>query len=732
MNQDSFRSVVCRSLSKSLPSRSKHDSSPEKAQCAAAPYVVTLQPAVCRSCQGRDWSPTQSNREERSILSHRDYEMRSSLSRHFAEDLLRGAMDLQESLVMLEKFQTVSRSMRQSNKKRVPEAGESLDVTGIREALLEASITKKVVNGSVSGRFDGQLRNSNDELKRVIKDSLYRMNLSSVSTSDEQASLSQSARYAPNSSVVSKSTKQKKVVPRSLSCKTVQPDRSKSPSLVARLMGLEGLPMHKGVSGKKDETLKTVSSPRAQFDIEMPKSRTPPSEKLPRRLLGKDSERKGKAGQEVTKTIQVKRISKTTASDEHKVQQQNVQTDYPYLRRDILPLQDTSALTELGSVKSIKREQRTVQARTKAPEDVRVVPPLVRSQHIKQNTEINRRSNNTQKHRLTDRKGEGRKDTKAKTASASRTNSKQVKIPDKKLVSSSNSPSTSRAMKPVLRRKPGNSSVNTVSSRNVKNSIIDDIVAYEVHGGFIQADCPSTEHSATPSDESCQSADWDTEPSIYDIPEDFGGSNEASSSSSVEKTISTEDYAFHPPINRAAPTKEAEIKDEMSLLLLSDESFLIRAAKLVGIHAYDHLIEHYKGTPKAEVKDRQLYVDVAAEQLERKHRQQSSRCGTGFGNQKCRSAPYFSLEALVGDISTGTQKLKSYRDTENCDMGSKDSLTVKLERDVGCTDPSINSVWDMGWQDWICMEETEFWVRDAGESVLSTLIEEVALDMLVL
>ncbi|KAM0828083.1 hypothetical protein ACQ4PT_067779 [Festuca glaucescens] len=722
MNHDSFRSVVCRSLSKSLPSRSKDESYPEKTECSA-PYVVTLQPTVCRRCESQDWSPTQSNWEERSILSQRDYVMASSLSRHFAEDLLRGAMDLQESLVMLEKFQTVSRSIRQSNKNRRPETGErSLDVTGIREALFEASIAKKVLPGSVSNRFDGQFRNSTDELKRVIKDSLYR-------TNDEQASLSQSARYTRNSPVVSESTKQKKVVPRSLSCTPVQPDRSKSPSLVARLMGLEGLPLHKGITAKKDETLKTVSSPRAQFDIEMPKSKTLASEKLPKQLFGKDSDHNRKAGQEVMKTIQVKRILKTTTSDEHKVKQQNVRMNYPYSRRDNLPSQDTSAVTELGSVKTMKREQRTVQARTKAPEHAKVVPHVTRNQYIKQNTETNRRSSNTQKHHLSDRRGEGRKDTKAKTASMSRTNSKVVKTPDKKLISSSSSPSTCRAMKPVLRRTPGNSRASTVSSRNVRNSIIDDIAAYEVHREFIEADGPSTEHSATPSDE-CQSADWDTDLSIDDIREDFSGSNESSSSSSpVERTISTDDNAFfHSPINRAL-TKEAEIKDEMSLLLLSDKSFLTRAARLVGIDTYDHLTEQYEGNPKAEAKDRQLYVDIAAEQLERKHRLQNSPHVTGFRILK-RATPYFSLVALLGDISTGIQKLKSYTDNESYDTGSKDSLSVKLERDLRCTDPSINSVWDMGWQDWMCMEETEFWARDAGEIVLSTLIEEVALEML--
>ncbi|XP_047056558.1 uncharacterized protein LOC124662809 [Lolium rigidum] len=721
MNHDSFRSVVCRSLSKSLPSRSKEQSYPGKTECAA-PYVVTLQPTVCRRCESQDWSPAQSNWEERSILSQRDYAMASSLSRHFAEDLLRGAMDLQESLVMLEKFQTVSRSIRQSNKNRRPETGErSLDVTGIHEALFEASIAKKVLPGSVSNRFDGQFRNSTDELKRVIKDSLYR-------TNDEQASLSQSARYTRNSPVVSESTKQKKVAPRSLSCTPVQPERSKSPSLVARLMGLEGLPLHKGITAKKDETLKTVSSPRAQFDIEMPKSKTPASEKLPKQLFGKDSDHNRKAGQEIMKTIQIKRVLKTTTSDEHKVKQQNVRMNYPYSRRDSLPSQDTSAVTELGSVKSMKREQRTVQARTKAPEHVKIVPHVTRNQHIKQ-VETNRRSSNTQKHHLTDRRGEGRKDTKAEAASASRTNSKLVKNHDKKLISPSSSPSSCRAMKPVLRRTPGNSRASTASSRNVRNSIIDDIVAYEVHREFIETDGASTEHSATPSDE-CQSAGWDTDPSIDDIREDFSGSNEASSSSSpVERTISTDDNPFHPPIERAL-IKEAEIKDEMSLLLLSDKSFLTRAAQLVGIHTYDHLIEQYQGTPKAEVKDRQLYVDIAAEQLEQKHRQQSSPCGTGFRNQKCRTATYFSLVALMGDISTGTQKLNSYTDDESYGSGSKDSLSVKLERDLGCLEPSINSVWDMGWHDWMCMEETEFWARDAGEIVLSTLIEEVALEML--
>ncbi|KAF0917337.1 hypothetical protein E2562_017511 [Oryza meyeriana var. granulata] len=285
--------------------------------------------SVCRSCQGRDWSPSQSNREDRSMLLQTDYLMASSLSRRFAEDLLRGAMDLQDSLAMLEKFQAASRSMRVSNKKRRPEAREkSPDISGFREAVLEVSNAKKTVARSVSNGLDGQ--------------------------------------------------------------------------------------------------------------------------------------------------------------------------------------------------------------------------------------------------------------------------------------------------------------------------------AYELHRVFIQFDGPSTEHSATPSDESCESVGWDS------------------------------------------PCMD--------------------------------------GIPKAPMENHELYVDIAAEQLERKHRQQNSLCHTGIWGQNCRTATYFSLEALLTDIRITTRKLNSYTDDDD-GCGTKDTLYMKLEKDLRCTDASINSVWDMGWEDWICMEETQCFIGDIGESILSALVEETALDM---
>ncbi|TKW12004.1 hypothetical protein SEVIR_5G008900v4 [Setaria viridis] len=713
MHQDSFRSVVCRSLSKNLPPRSKDGSYPETVQCAV-PCVVTLQPSVCRNCQGQERSTSQSYREERSMSFNGDYLMAPSLSKHFAEDLLRGAMDLQESLAMLEKFQTASQSMRLSNKKRRPKTGEKspeID-TIIREVLLRPSNAKKALPRTVNNGLHGQLSNSTDELKNAVKDSFYRKNLLSVSSNNEQASLSQSARYLPNNYLISKISQQKKVAPRSLpSCAAVQPGKSKAPSLVAKLMGLDGLPSQKDNSKMKDEKIKTVSSPRARFDIEMPKS-----QRLQTQLFGEES------------GFDAEMPSSEKLAPEH----YNVRTDYTSSQKGITPSNNTVATNEIRPMKSSLREINIEQARPKSPKEIKIAAPTSRKQQIKETTEINRRTREKQKSNLTSRNRGGREDAKAKAVSASRT-AKVAKNPDRKSVSSSSRSCDS--VKPVLQRRTHNNSrQKTVSRRNVKSSTIDELVAYEIQREIFHAldqiDGPSTEHSATPSDESYPNADWEAESSVDDIQKDFCESDEASLfTSHAERTGSTDGDAIHPSsTDIITHIKEAEIKDEIILLLLSDKSFLGKASKLIGIDVYEHLRNQYDVISKVEMKEHKIYLDTAAEQLERKHHQQNSLCYTGFQGQKCRARAYFSLEELLRDISNGIRKLNGYsaRDDAGC---TKDSLDLKLERDLRCSGASINGVWDMGWQDLICTEETECFIRDAGEDILSLLIEEAALDM---
>jgi hypothetical protein len=437
MHQDSFRSVVCRSLSKSLPSRSKDNSYPETVQYAA-PCVVTLQPSFCQGCQGRELSWSQSYREERSMSLQRDSLMPPSLSKHFAEDLLRGAMDLQESLAMLERFQAASQSMRQSNKKIRPEiGGKSPDIdTIIHEVLLRPSNAKKVPLRTVSNGLHGQLSNSTDELKNLVKDSLHKKNLLSVPSSNEHASLSRSTRYSPNNCLVSKTTQQKKVV---------QTDMS-SPSLVAKLMGLDGLPSQNDHSVMKDEKIKPVSSPRALFDIEMPKSM---------RLLSQaDDSRFDK---------------EMDPSEKLPVEHYNAGMNYTHSQK-VSPSYDTPVINEIGSMKPIHRENME-QVRPKSLKEIMAVSPTSRKQQTKEATEINRRTREKQKSHLTERNREGRKNVKAKTRPTSR-NDKRLQKTDKKLAASSSSSS----MKPILQKRPSNFRQKIMTNRNVKSSNVDEIV----------------------------------------------------------------------------------------------------------------------------------------------------------------------------------------------------------------------------------------------------------------
>jgi hypothetical protein len=169
------------------------------------------------------------------------------------------------------------------------------------------------------------------------------------------------------------------------------------------------------------------------------------------------------------------------------------------------------------------------------------------------------------------------------------------------------------------------------------------------------------------------------------------------------------------------------------LLLLSDKPFLSRAAELIGVGVYGDLSNQCDRISKAGTRNRRLYLDAAGEQLELKHRQQNILWpyARPLGRRwRSSSSAYLSLEELLRDVSDGVRNLEDGYCSGDARRGSKDSLDVKLERDLSSSaDALISSVWDMGWQGLACVEEAECFVRDAGEEILSLLVEEAALDM---
>lgn len=651
---------------------------------------------------------------------HGDYLMVPSLSKHFAEDLLiRGAMDLQESLAMLERFQAASLSMRLLPSKKIrPETGEQSPAidTIVREVLLRPSNAKQVqVNG-----LKQQLSDSTSELKNVVKDSFYKKNHSLVSN-NEQASLtlSQSAWHLPNSYLMPKpAAHQKKSVPMSSpSCAAVRPEKSKTPSLVAKLMGLDGLPSPKAKSTMKDDKIKAASSPRALFDTERPRSK---------RLLPLLLKQEAGFGSEMPRSEKLPPL------------QSNVQKNSTSSKKGIVGTSyTTGAVHDTASIKPIQRAANVEQARPKSPKEIKIVSsPTGRKQRA---NEINRRSTEKQRPYSGERSRERMNAAKSRAGSASRSAEAVAKQCDRRSVASRSNRTCDSVVKPNSPKPQSNSKARRVPRRNVKSSTVDELVAYEIEKEILhaldQTDGPSTEHSATPSDEACPSADWDEASSVGDILKDPGEASETSQSAVRDCRISSagaDADAIHPSTHRA-PTREAEIKDEIGLLLLSDKPFLSRAAELIGVGVYGDLSNQCDRISKAGTRNRRLYLDAAGEQLELKHRQQNILWpyARPLGRRwRSSSSAYLSLEELLRDVSDGVRNLEDGYCSGDARRGSKDSLDVKLERDLSSSaDALISSVWDMGWQGLACVEEAECFVRDAGEEILSLLVEEAALDM---
>ncbi|PSS01890.1 Titin like [Actinidia chinensis var. chinensis] len=277
-------------------------------------------------------------------------------SKDIAKDLLKGALDLQESLVMLGKLQEASQYMARLKKKQKEKSkGERIDEVGI-ERMSSHRFTDQnyqtgiqnprlSVDGSLRDCFeqkqksrwervdevgilrttshhftdqnyqtgfqkprlsiDGSSRDCFEELRTAIRDGLARQNLlppERKSYRDKRApdltldiastSSSQSSMFNSHDFASSES---------SISSKA--PQKSKGSNLIAKLMGLEEIP------SQAVQTIGKVSSQRrAMFDLDMPKSRKPQSA-----AYKVDTEEKKL--KEIVETMQLKGLLKSSSTE---------------------------------------------------------------------------------------------------------------------------------------------------------------------------------------------------------------------------------------------------------------------------------------------------------------------------------------------------------------------------------------------------------------------------------
>lgn len=170
--------------------------------------------------------------------------------------------------------------------------------------------------------------------------------------------------------------------------------------------------------------------------------------------------------------------------------------------------------------------------------------------------------------------------------------------------------------------------------------------------------------------------------------------------------------------------------DELKNVFLSSRSFVGCAKQFFNVDATEPVHHRSESADEVGKCDSKLLLDISVELMTRKYHQQKHHLGHPLMQAKSWSRiTYLSIDKLVEEIIDGIRKLSSYSKLDSV-AASEDSLYIRLERELTCKDPAVNSVWDIGWDNRICPEEADQVAEELGKQILSSLIQESALELI--
>ncbi|XP_028105969.1 uncharacterized protein LOC114305037, partial [Camellia sinensis] len=194
-------------------------------------------------------------------------------SKEIAKDLLKGALDLQGSLIMLGKLQDKLWENRKEKSR-----GDRIGEVGIERTKSHHFQDHDSQMGFEKLGFsaDGCSRDCFDELRTVIRDGLARQNLLLPSCTEKKAYCDKRTLDS-GTDIASTSSSQsfQGFASSDSSLKSNAPHKSKGSNLIAKLMGLEEIPSETVQISpqKKLESKKISFQRRPMFEIDMPKAR---------------------------------------------------------------------------------------------------------------------------------------------------------------------------------------------------------------------------------------------------------------------------------------------------------------------------------------------------------------------------------------------------------------------------------------------------------------------------
>lgn len=634
-----------------------------------------------------------------------------------ANELLRGSLELQESLQMLSRLQEASRRMP---KKRIRQRGREED-----EGNFFVEMSSKSYESSCYKLHEPRLSvdcstNSVEELKQVIRDRLCRQNLFSVRSDKEKAFSNTGLKFTGRKINFSSPTK-----------------KIKAPSLIAKLMGLEQFPLgikdHKKI--KQEEEMKNQTEQ--------------------------------KSPEQVIKTMRFKGILNNHHSEIHKAQpdvhginfdQDDEILPIVILKSVNLPPWDREEFNS-ASKKESERENTTlaellweektfdhgympVRRNLKYnTESIKKLSIGIDTSQQQQEKEVNMETKRTE-----DRKNsviQGKKfaelkevkviETPINATSVESTKSEKGKLTTKfsvktyKSIKQNNKDNCSTNLMALKSNCRGKKSREKPVRKFITETRTDD---QKFKDGRLRSS--GTETSAISRSNSMLITDGlltqEKKETIISVNKDeikkdhkivcevMPRSNQARKNS-IEQSIK---FSNNESTTNITPKSQHLFKHQ----LLNSKSFHDYAHSLFEIDACIPIHSQAKNSENLEVGDEQLLLDCAKELMALKSHEGKMSISQMLQPHQRKRSRFLSFNNLLEEISNGIEELASYSENGEGTI-TKNSLYIILEKD-------LNATWDVGRNNWVCLEEGDQVAAEVEKQIISRLIMEVAEDLVAL
>ncbi|KAJ6673650.1 hypothetical protein OIU85_012640 [Salix viminalis] len=708
-------------------------------------------------------------------------------SKDIAKDLLKGALDMQESLLMLGKLHEASHYMAQlKRQKEKLKRGKNNEVgaemmsshqfgdlhcqTGFQKPLLCA---------------DGSSEDFIDELKKAVADSLGRQNLLPNRTNREKTFIERRRRDS-SSDVPSTSSSHSSVAQSSSSHSTrsmstaAPPRKEKSPNLIAKLMGLEEMPSkslqenpHKQLDVETDPSRRR---PRPVFDIEMPRKSQPLMHKV------RSEQRTLK---DILETMQFKGLLKCHSVKELKSwshqsrETHSSRRSVDYISPIVLikpgvPCFESKEVPApmvwgMGALKA-EMMPRKVKLKKGHEPDSRSVDTEIKTAVRKEVAVCENKVDAGTKPRETSIKMPSKERVEDRKDVVPRAEEQRIKTELKgssKLKASF--PVTTQQQKKEtalknlsrIRRVDANSKkrvdTEVVKPKNISRSQEQAAKFTVLKDQKRKIVAEPTEEKPTNAGLGCKeddkkngyNCDFDPvskvtstkladQPSTGEAANVIKFHNEEHSNDSqrtpCNHTLLTSQHA------EAAKSPEETNKDtglimggdgessrngiQMNALLLSSPLFLARAEELFNLDTNSPGTFTTSGICSYQIATAELSLDYAKEFIERRSCVDSQTRHPLLQTCSGDSRLHLSLEKLVAEVVHGAGTLASY-----CKLGlynlPTDSLYGILEKDIRCGSGAVSGTWDLGWRNGFSADEAEQTVIEVEKLLVSELIEEM-------